>query len=72
MGKFDGIISSINIFSEINSTGIINKEKIGNPGNLVGPEILEKKLLQLGILGENGGFSQERSKEILSKGKVSD
>jgi len=69
---FDWIISAINIFWEINSTWIINKKFIANPGNLIWPSIIEKRMLQLWILWQNWWFSLEKSKEVLKKWKLSD
>jgi len=70
--KFDWIITSINIFNEINSTWNINKEKIWTPWNFIWPTIVEKRILQLWILWDNWGFNTEKASEILKKWKLSD
>jgi hypothetical protein len=69
---FDWIITSINIFSEINSTWNINNEKIWTPWNFIWPTIVEKRMLQLWILWDNWGFSMEKASSILKKWKLSD
>jgi len=72
LGKFEWIISAINIFWEINSTGLINNKKIAIPGNFIWPTIVEKRMIQLWILWEEWGFSMKKAGELLKKWKLSD